>query len=125
MSNDGNMLSIATERFEDAVAIVLGGELTAETAPMLHGAVYDSLEAGARSVDIHMAAVTFIDSGGLSALLGVRARLQVAEVPMTVSAPSPTVQRVFESTQLTKVFDVTADHERSESPSHQRPDAGA
>lgn len=106
LAND-EVLAVAQARIGDLAVLVLRGEVTAETAEVLQRAVHDGLESGARRVDLDLAAVSFLDSGGLSALLAVRTRLQAAQRSLRLASPSTIARRVFESTGLTSVFEFT------------------
>ena len=77
--------------------VTVGGELDVATAPKLSQAL--ELFVG-RTVQLDMAAVTFCDSMGISALL----RAKSNDIDVVIVDPSAAVRHVLEMVGLTKFF---------------------
>jgi len=90
---------------EGAVGRVrLTGELDLDGVDAVTKTVTTLIEAGATSVVIDMAAVTFLDSSGLRALLSGHQALNVAGGSLTLEQVSPAVQRVLDITGTSTLF---------------------
>ena len=63
-----------------------------------------AIERFAGDVTVNLAAVTFVDSTGLSALLRARAALVALGRRFVVDAPAPAATRIFELTGLQDTF---------------------
>lgn len=61
-----------------------------------------------KPVHLDMAAVDFMDSSGLGAMIAVRKSLP-ANLAMVLCAMTPNVERVFRLTRMDSVFDIRAD----------------
>ena len=79
---------------DDGARLDLAGELDTHTAPQL----VDQLDGVADGVDlvVGLAAVAFISSAGLAALLNAQRRLAESGGSLVVEAPSPAVSRLIE-----------------------------
>jgi anti-sigma B factor antagonist len=89
------------------VATVTGGvELSSVTAlrDRLHGHVY----AGVPELVLDLAGVTFLDSAGLSMLIGLRRIMAARGGTLRLAACPPSVAEVLELTGLTRSFEVYA-----------------
>jgi anti-sigma B factor antagonist len=76
--------------------VVVSGELDLATAPELE-AVFESLApTPSDRVLVDLAAVTFLDSSGIRALVRGKRRLQDAGVPLVVDAASDAARQVLE-----------------------------
>ena len=89
--------------------IALVGELDIATGPQLRQAVADALGRGRRHVAIDAGRVSFIDSGGLVALLTARNEVTAAEGTLRLTDTSAQVARVLEMAGLA---DELCDHRR-------------
>lgn len=93
-------------RVEDGperVLVVAEGELDILGAPRLAAAIPAT---GASPIVIDLAAVQFMDSTGLRALLEARTAAAAAGRPFALARPSPAVSRVLELVDLTGEFEV-------------------
>lgn len=90
------------------VLIGLAGELTAAQMPTVLEAVEAVLASRPRNVQLGLAGVTFMDSGGLQCLVRVRQRVAGARVPMQLLGPSRAVRRVLDVTNMAGVFDAVS-----------------
>jgi anti-sigma B factor antagonist len=88
------------------VLLRLSGELTSTEATAVRTAIDAVLEAPARNLQLGLAGVSFMDSGGAQALLRVRDRVSAAGVPLQLLGPSRPVRRVLDVTGLAGVFDI-------------------
>ncbi len=82
----------------------LVGELDLYTAPELHSALVDLFDGGARSVTIDLSELDFIDSTGLSVLVGALKQLRQHEGDLVLKGPSRWTYKLLETTGLTKIF---------------------
>jgi len=89
------------------VVVEARGEVDADTAPLLRRACIDAL-AEHRHIVIDLSGVTFLDSAGLSVLVGTMRRATTDGGAMRVVATSPAVLRVLRITALDEVFDLRA-----------------
>jgi anti-sigma B factor antagonist len=88
------------------VLLEVAGELTAVEAPDLLDAVGEALAASPRKLQLGLAGVTFIDSGGIQAIVRIRNMTQPAGVPLQLLGPSRPVRRVLDVSGLAGVFDI-------------------
>jgi anti-sigma B factor antagonist len=77
------------------------GEIDFDTAPELRVALYAAVDAGAGRVVVDMAGVTFVDSSGLSALVGAQKRMRGSESDVVLVGPPAVVERLLAITGLT------------------------
>jgi anti-sigma B factor antagonist len=90
-------------RGSDAV-IELDGELDLYTSPLLTTTVDRLLAAGATTVELDAAALTFTDSSGLCALLTSRRRALGAGAVIHVAKASAPLDRMLTMTGLREMF---------------------
>jgi anti-anti-sigma factor len=102
----GEALRVDAETVHGVGVVHLAGELDLAGAPRVVGITEDL--AAARPLVIDLREVTFIDSTGVRTLLDVE---RAAPRGMALLAPSPTVIRVLELTQLRGRFAEIADLE--------------
>jgi anti-anti-sigma factor len=96
----------------------LGGELDGTTARALTEAVARALHTPAPElVELHVAALTFVDSAGVRCLLVCRAAAQDAGCRLLLAEPSRQVTGILDCTGLLDLFGLPA-------PSGDRPPAG-
>lgn len=105
---DGFSVQVVGSGFELVVAAE--GELDALTAPQLREAL--SAVAGNVPVVIDLQGITFIDSSGLSVLVGAAKRYAEAGCHLLVRGARPSVYRVLEMTHLVDVLPVEAPEPR-------------
>lgn len=96
-----------------SVTVTLRGRLDAVRAPAMRQEFDGLLAAGARDVVVDLAAVTFLDSAALAAL--VRLRRLCAAVSGTVTLVRPDTEdamRIFQLTQFDRVFTIVSPSDR-------------
>ena len=86
--------------------MVLAGELDLHTSRRLREAVQELLAAGADCFVIDLAAVTFVDSTGLGALVRTQRK---SPVPLHIVVAGDAVRRPLQMTALDKIFCVHDD----------------
>jgi anti-sigma B factor antagonist len=94
------------ESLADCVVITLSGELDAFDAPDLRRTFEEALEAKPRVVVLDLAAVTFLDSTVLGAIVGLLRRVREARSELRAVLPDTTARRIFEITNLVAALDV-------------------
>ncbi len=87
----------------DGVVVVAQGELDILGAPRLAEVLPRE---GTTPITLDLAAVEFMDSTGLRALLEARTAAAAAGRPFALARPSPAVSRVLELVDLTSEFEV-------------------
>jgi anti-sigma B factor antagonist len=89
----------------DAWPVVrVSGEVDIQSSPMLEETLLSVVDEGLISVMVDLEAVSFLDSTGLSVLIGALKRCQRAGGELRIRAPQANVLRVFEITGLTELF---------------------
>ena len=106
MSADGDdqpPLSIEVQaRSDDTVGLIVAGEIDASNAQRIYDAVLIVTESsGLADVELDLAAVTFMDSSGLSALIKAASILRDRHGNLTLCDPSAPAARLLEVTGLT------------------------
>jgi anti-sigma B factor antagonist len=85
------------------VAKVLEGRIAADSAPRFKAYLGDYINNGNRSIVLDLEAVSFIDAGGMSALVcGLKAMGNEGE--LVISGARATVASLFKLTRMDKVF---------------------
>lgn len=102
------MLTIETERVEDAVVLAAEGELDAYTMRGLHEALEHALEDSRNgSVVVDLAAVSFIDSTGLALMLNAARRLTRRRRGFAIVCPEEgPIRRAFRVSGLESCFTI-------------------
>ncbi|MFF7441656.1 STAS domain-containing protein [Streptomyces sp. NPDC008122] len=105
------MFSVDVRQEERGTVLVLRGELDFDSAVQLDEAGLRGPGAGAAPgpVVVDLAALTFCDSSGISALLRLHQVLSARGRPLVLAAVPPTVRRLFALTGLDQIFTVHAD----------------
>jgi anti-sigma B factor antagonist len=94
----------------DVHVVTLHGEIDAFTAPSLRDDLRALVEdTGALTVLVDLAAVTFLDSSALGALVGVVRRLRERGGQLRIVQPHTAAARIFELTGLDAVLDLYED----------------
>ena len=85
------------------------GELDMATAGLLSAELDRAIERVAGDVTVNLAAVTFVDSTGLSALLRAHAALAALGRCLVVDSPAPAATRIVELTGLQDTFQLATE----------------
>lgn len=94
------------KQFDGGVVLTLDGELDAYDAPELRRMFEEALATEATVIVLDLAAVTFLDSTVLGAIVGLLRRQREADGELRVVLPGTTARRVFEITGLDAALDV-------------------
>jgi anti-sigma B factor antagonist len=84
------------------------GEIDIYTGPALRDVLRDAAAAGPSQVVIDMAEVTFIDSSGLSVIIGAYKRAQDSGIDLVLRGATARVVRLLEMTGLNRVLTVVS-----------------
>ena len=89
--------------------LALHGDLDANTAPELRLALMAAIdEHGGKRIVVDLEGVDFLDSAGLSVLVGGLERAHANDRKLVLVATGRSVLRVLELTRLTRVFEIHA-----------------
>ena len=97
-------MSVFAVRIEGDARVVVSGELDLATAPQLASAVEVLASAGAQRVVVDLAAVSFIDSTGVSGLLLEQAKLEANGAVFVLGPTSAQVESVLQMVGLAAEF---------------------
>ena len=91
---------------DGSAVVTVAGELDMFRAPAFQAMLRRCIEQGARHVVVDLDEVTFIDSTGISVIVGAVARLRTAEGSLTIVYSSANVGRVFEIAAIDRIVGV-------------------
>ena len=107
MRDRSRNLRIEVANTTSPTTVVLTGEVDLSNARRLREVLLSIANSGEHRIIIDLGNVTFMDSTGLSALVGARKRFQSLERgEIILRSPAPTVLKVLEMTGLMRVFTV-------------------
>ena len=92
---------------DTAATVSITGELDGYTAPRLRSVLSTLADDGVRHVTLDIGGAQFVDSTGLSVLVGGMRRLRDHGGGMVVQSPNAATRKLFEITGLTTVLDVS------------------
>ena len=120
-------LSITTSTLPDGgVEVTPAGEIDVENAYEIRDAVAARLAEGRPSrIELNMERVTFIDSTGITALVGAFQLASISDVKLVVTRPSRFAHRQLWVTGLLGLFGAPQPCADCEEPSHQPLVSGA
>ena len=98
-------LTVSVVPHRDVVSVVAAGELDLASGPQLEGELTGLRERGFDRIELDLRQVQFIDSAGLRTLLCLRNDAKRTGTALTVVPPARAVQRIFELTRTTGLFD--------------------
>lgn len=88
------------------VVLTPKGEIDAYSAPLLRDRITDALEPGVIRLVVDLSRTTFLDSSALGVLVGALKRMRERDGTLHIVVPPPEIRRVFEITNLDRVFDL-------------------
>lgn len=108
---DGPQLDVGRSEHEGVQVVELAGEVDINSVQELEAGLVAAFEGSAPSVCLDLAALSFIDSSGLAAV--VRAHLAAVEAggAMVIVAPAGAVRRTFETSGLMGMLSVVDDRD--------------
>jgi anti-anti-sigma factor len=93
----------------DGIAVVtVTGELDVSNSAWLYECLHDAMDARILEIVVDIEQLTFMDSTGLSVLVGANRRMQSAGGTLTVISPVPIVTRLIAASHQVPLLDVTA-----------------
>ena len=100
-------MDVDIEIADSQARVVVAGEVDAHTSAELEQGFERALEAGATTVIVDVAKMSFIDSSGLRVLVQTRKRLVDAGGSLELRQPSETVVRLLELTGLQELLETS------------------
>lgn len=94
-------------RLEGQAEVHLIGDLDISTAPLLREGLLDLLAEGSSDITLDMAQLGFIDSTGLSVLVGAFKRARQNGREIVLRNPQPPARKVLEISGLDSVIRIT------------------
>jgi anti-sigma B factor antagonist len=99
----------ATAQLNNGTPVVaVMGDVDLATAPALGRRLLDVVEAGTGEVIVDLTGCSFLDCGGLRALIATRERLERSDRSLALVLSNPSMMRIFQITQLDESFDIHA-----------------
>ena len=99
-------IDVGVEAETSATVLTVTGEVDLRTAPELRTLIDRVLDEGASRLVVDLAGVDFLDSTGLSVLVGAHKRLARTGGRLVVANPPEIVSRVLSITGLDRVFEL-------------------
>ena len=106
MPDGGRNLRIEVADTTSPTTVVLTGEIDLSTARRVREALIAISNSGETYVVVDMTNVTFLDSTGLSALVGPLKRFRSMNGEIVLRSPTKGVRKVLEISGLTRVFSI-------------------
>jgi len=100
----GSGLAIDEVADGDEAVLTVAGELDLDSAPRLRRRLQETMAAGRVHMVVDLAALSFIDSTGISVLVEVHKDACRRGGGLVVRSPSPAVRRLLEVTGLLAMF---------------------
>jgi anti-sigma B factor antagonist len=104
----GVELQIVSRAIGAWMIVSITGEVDLSCSPALAERCTELVDAGHRNLIIDCTEVQFLGSSGLAVLLDVRSRIEELGGRLRVAGLRTSVARVFQVTELDKVFDIYA-----------------
>ena len=99
--------SVSVTSVGSTATIRVIGDLDCYTAPQLRSTLLALVDDGARHLTLDIGSTNFVDSTGLSVLVGALKRLRDHGGELAVTSPTETTRRLFEITGLDSIFHVS------------------
>ena len=106
VADGGRNLRIEVADTTSPTTVVLTGEIDLSTARRVREALIAISNSGETNVVVDMTNVTFLDSTGLSALVGPLKRFRSMNGEIVLRSPTKGVRKVLEISGLTRVFTI-------------------
>ena len=95
---------VSVTAVDSEATVQINGDLDCYTAPQLRSALLALVEDGVRDVTLDIGGAQFVDSTGLSVLVGGMKRLRDSGGRMVVKSPTDATRKLFEITGLDSVL---------------------
>lgn len=99
---------IEVTHHDDRTVVSVRGDVDAVVAPVLRARLFEVIDSSTTAVRLDMAEVDFLDSVGISVLVGAFNRADDAGIAFELAAVPPSSLRVLEITRLTDVFTIVS-----------------
>ncbi len=99
-------VSLATRPGRGCTVVLVGGELDLATAPELRAFLQHVMDEGASTIVLDLAAVRFVDSSALGAIVSVYKELHRRAGRLCLAAVQPLALRVFELTSVDRLVSI-------------------
>ncbi len=93
---------------ENKAEVVVGDDIVSETVNDLSYALTEAVGKGCQEIDVNMDGVQYINSSGLSILVGAHSKLKAKGGRLRIIHASQDLIDFFDSINLTQVFEITA-----------------
>jgi anti-sigma B factor antagonist len=100
------LLVVEVTREGNRAVVRIEGEVEFATAPRLRATLLDLAQEGASPVVVDLAAVTFLDSAGISLLIQAKKRLTSVNSDLVLRSPQQNIRRVLEISGVTELFGI-------------------
>ena len=92
---------------DGSATVQVTGDVDCYTSPQLRSAFLSLVESGTRQVTLDLGGTQFVDSTGLSVMVGALKRLREQGGNLVLRRPTPATLRLLEVTGLTSVFELS------------------
>ncbi len=92
---------------ENKAEVVVGDDIVSETVNDLSYALTEAAAKGCQEIDVNMDGVQYINSSGLSILVGAHSKLKTKGGRLRITHASQDLMEFFDSINLTQVFEIT------------------
>lgn len=99
-------LYLQNDHLGDRTAVRVMGEVDMSNSDLLKEYLIDAINSEQKDLFLNLAELSFIDSSGLTVLLGTRKLLQSFDRSLVLVSPSQVVCRVLAVTGLDQIFEV-------------------
>lgn len=99
-------MQISTQQFGEKVLFSLSGILDINTVPVFRQAINELLRNGQTKIIINCAALTFIDSAGLEAIIGAQLTARKIKGNISLAEISKALDRIFLITKMNRAFQI-------------------
>lgn len=111
-------MSIEIQKQQESLTLAFSGRLTGEECDSLRHSVAQNLTPAMKALYLDFARLTFIDSAGLGALIGVKIAAQRQNARTIILSPQPEVLRTLLSVQFDCVFTIVEQRANPLHPHH-------
>jgi anti-anti-sigma factor len=93
---------------EGVAVMSVTGELDVSNAAWLYECLHDAIDAGILEIVLDIVDLNYMDSAGLSVMVGANRRMRSAGGTLTVLSPTPIVKKLFDAARVTPPLTVRA-----------------
>lgn len=104
-------MEIAARDVAGIRVLELRGRLNLDTAPLLHTAVHEALDAGSTELLISLAGVSSVDSTGVGQMVACLTSAHNRGGRLKLMEPPPKIADILAITELDKVFEIFDDED--------------